>query len=47
MRALKSAGFEKPEIADYLPEPAQPDAKQEPKQSPYVGVARKAQRRLK
>jgi HK97 family phage prohead protease len=31
MRALKSAGFDKPHIADVLEEPARQDAKQEPK----------------
>lgn len=47
IRALKSAGFEKPEVADYLPEPAPQKAKQEPTKSHYVGVASKAHRRLK
>lgn len=46
LRALKSAGFEKPVVEDILPEPAPIEAKQEPKKSHYLRFAYKANRRL-
>jgi len=46
IRALKGAGFDKPEIAEYLPEPAPTAAKQEPEKSHYLGAAYKADRRF-